>query len=316
MARQSKIDERIDKHTIAHGHLAVGEGHKIFYERWGNKSSKVPILFFHGGPGGSCSPGQKQLFDPEKHQVIFFDQRGSGESLPKGLLKHNTTDKLLDDALKLLDHFKIKKAALFGGSWGSTLALLFSIKYPHRVTKLVVRGVFLADDDIEFVDQGRFKTFFPEVWERFVATVPAEWSSRPTEYHYTEIESGETKRQARSAAALENLEAPLLKLDDRYNFIELDKIPTDYDPTGYIIYGHYMKHHCFIGRGYILENAKSIKVPTYVVQGRYDMVCPFESAWKLMKVLPNGHFFPVVAGHSAADRPMYDTIKSLTATVL
>lgn len=314
--KKTNIENRIDQHTISYGHLAVGNGHKIFYEQWGVKHSKTPVLFFHGGPGGSCSPGQKQIFDPSKHQVIFFDQRGGGESTPKGSLERNSTDDLLDDAIKLLDHFKIQKAALFGGSWGSTLALLFAIKYPERVTKIVVRGIFLADEDIEFVDQGRFKTFVPEVWEHFLTTVPKSWNKPPTDYHYNEIESGDPKRQLRSAAALENLEAPLLSLDDRYHFIDLDKIPDDYDPTSYIIYGHYMKSHCFIERGFILENAKYIKVPTYVVQGRYDMVCPFESAWKLMKVLPDGHFFPVVAGHSASDRPLYDTLKTLASTVL
>lgn len=316
MADKSKIGERVDKHTIAHGHLAVGDGHKIFYEQWGNAAAQTPILFFHGGPGGSCSPKQKTVFDPARHQVIFFDQRGGGESTPKGSLEPNTTQDLLNDAINLLDHFKVKKAALFGGSWGSTLALLLAIKYPERVAKIIVRGTWLADDDIDFVDQGRFKTFFPEVWEKFLQTVPPAWANSPTDFHYLEIESGDIKRQKSSAAALENLEAPLLNMDDRRHFIDLDNIPDDYDPTRYIVYGHYMKNRCFIEPGYILKNAKHIKAPVYVVQGRYDMVCPFEHAWKLMKVLPNGHLFPVVAGHSGSDRPIYDVLKTLAATVL
>ena len=161
------------KNTPYHkGHLSVGDGHKIYYEAYGDKK-KTPILFLHGGPGAGFSESSKFYFHLKKQHVIFFDQRGSGKSRPFASAKHNTTQKLIGDINKLLAHLKLEKVILFGGSWGSTLALCYAIAHPQKVLAMVLRGIFIADkQSIDHYICGGVKDYYPDVWQRFISHVP------------------------------------------------------------------------------------------------------------------------------------------------
>lgn len=288
-----------DQYTIKSGHLDVGHGHKIYYEQWGNKQSKVPVVFFHGGPGAHYKAAYKNSFDPKFQQVIFFDQRGCGNSFPYGRIEHNTTQDLIADTKKLLDHLHIKKVNLLGGSWGSTVALLFNIAYPDIVKNTIIRGVFLgSQDQIAYVDSGHFKTFYPEVWARFIASVPERYRSSPAAYHYKMLHSNDKKKVIASSKALSDLETPLLRFEWKgYTMLQPKTKDEDFDHVPYLIYGHYLSHKCFLPENYIMSNVNSIHNPVYIVHGRYDMVCPIITAYELDKSLQNSKLYITHASH-------------------
>lgn len=295
---------KTDEFTITSGHLNVGNGHSVWFEQWGNPQAKTPILMFHGGPGGEIKPKHKHGFDPKRHQVIGFDQRGCGNSLPYGELLDNTTEDLVEDARKLLDYLGVQKVHLSGGSWGSTLVLLFAIKYPQLVETVIVNGVFTGTQtEIDWLDKGIFKRHYPEVWEQFVASAPAGYKNNPADYHYKIIQEGDESKLEATSKALSNLEVPIMMFDWR-GFdpsIKLDNDPNNppksLDPIPYKIYGHYFNNACFLESDYILKNAPKIVVPLYIVQGRYDMACPPITAHKLHKAVPHSRLYMTLASH-------------------
>lgn len=294
---------KTDEFTIKSGHLEVGNGHKVWFEQWGNPKAKLPILVFHGGPGGEHKPKHKYNFDPKKHQVIGFDQRGSGNSLPYGEIKHNTTQDLLADAVKILDHLGISRVHLSGGSWGSTLSLLFAIEHPEKVASVMINGIYAGtQEEIDWIDKGLFRSHYPEVWERFAASVPKEYKDNPAGYHYKKLETGSKREVEKSARALSELEYPALIFDWRgYTADDIKKdsdAEEEYDPVPYKIYGHYFKNASFLQPNYILKNAHKITAPLYMVQGRYDMVCPPVTAYKLHKVVPQSKLYITLSSHS------------------
>ncbi|HZP55192.1 MAG TPA: alpha/beta fold hydrolase [Candidatus Saccharimonadales bacterium] len=295
-----------DEFTISERLLDVGNGHKLYIHDWGNRKAESPVIFLHGGPGGSVHNKNRQLFDPAIQRVIFFDQRGAGQSTPKGDLQNNTTIDLINDIEKVADHFKLRKFILTGGSWGSYLALAYGIKYPQRVKAMVLRGIFTGSkEEIEWIDQGRFKTFYPEVWEQYVSQSPEKYRKDPSKYLF-EKALGNDAEAKKAAYAYENLEGALLNLDDRY-------LPADfkkYDPSGIRIEIKYLLNGCFMPDNYILNNAYKLIMPVWMVQGRYDMVCPPIAAYNLNKKLPAGHLIWVIAGHSSGDRAIYDQMKT------
>lgn len=307
---------KTDKYTIVSSHIDVGDGHKIWFEQWGRKNAVTPILLFHGGPGSEFKPKHKDAFDPKVHQIIGFDQRGCGNSLPYGEINNNTTQKLVEDAAKLLDYLGINKVHIQGGSWGSAMALLFTLTYPERVASVLIRGIFTASRaEINYVDRGEFKKFYPEVWERFVETVPSHAKNDPAKYHYDHV-LGDNKAEAiKSAKVLEELEGPLLGFDwngyqDRGN-TETDK---EYDFVPYKIYGHYLANNCFLEDEFILKNAHKIEAPLYIVQGRYDMVCPPITAYKLHRQVKHSKLFMTLSSH-AYDPENRSTCKALIETI-
>lgn len=295
---------KTDNYTIKSGHLDVGDGHKIWYEQWGNSQAKTPILFFHGGPGSGFKPHHKSNFDPRQHQLIGFDQRGCGNSLPYGSIIHNTTQDLLLDAIKLLKYLKINRIYIHGRSWGSTLACLFTIKYPEYVIATLISGIFTATQaEIDYLDKGYFKNHYPEVWEQFVHSVPKSYADNPAEYHYKRIAGTDKKAIETSAKALSDLESPLLQFDwtGYDNSIKPDLDPNkpkeEYDPVPYKIYGHYLQNACFLDPNYIMKNASKIKSPVYIVQGRYDMCCPPVTAYNLHKTIERSKLFMTLGSH-------------------
>ncbi len=295
-----------DEFTITEKFLDIGDGHKLYIQDWGNKNAKIPIIFLHGGPGGNVYNKHRQQFDPQKQRVIFFDQRGAGQSKPGGSLDNNTTADLVEDIEKIAKEFKLGEFILTGGSWGSCLALAYGLKYPKRVKAMVLRGIFTGShEEIEWIDRGRFKTFFPDVWEKYLEQTPSKFHSEPGNYHFKRA-LGKGDQAKRSAYAYDNLEGALLGLDDRY-------MPDDYskyDPSGIRIEIYYLANNCFMPDKHVLDNANKLKMPIWLIQGRYDMVCPPKAAYELNKRLPNGHLVWAVAGHAGSERAIYDLIRS------
>ncbi len=312
-------ETKTDKYTTKSGLLDVGHGHKIYFEQWGNPDA-TPILLFHGGPGDSFKPNHKYSFDPARQQVIGFDQRGCGNSVPYGKLEHNTTQDSLADAAKILDELDVDKAYVFGGSWGSTLALLFSMAYPERVKATIVNGIFTASRaELNYIDKGLFKQFYPEVWERFLDSAPEKHRDDPTAFHYKVLAGKDKDQITSSAKALDELEGPLLKFDWRgYTDIQPDADPDakpkPYDYAPYQIYAHYLSNHCFLEDGYILKHAHQIHTPLYIVQGRYDMVCPPITAYKLHQAVPHSKLYITLSSHSR-DPENRTALKTLVDTV-
>lgn len=296
---------KTDEFTIKSGHLDVGDSHNVWYEQWGNPKAKIPTLLFHGGPGGGYKAKHKYGFNPNKHQVICFDQRGSGNSLPYGETDNNTTADLISDALKILKLLNISRVHVTGGSWGSALALVFAIEQPSKTESVLVNGVFTgSQSEIDWVDKGLFQQFYPEVWDRFVATVPKQFQDNPAAYHHQIIKEGDRSELSETAKAFRDLEFPLLGFDWEGFGPNIKQDPDPnidpkvFDPIPYKIWSHYLRNNCFMQPKYILKNADKIKAPLYIVQGRYDMVCPFITAYRLHKAVPHSKLYRTLSSHS------------------
>lgn len=299
-----------DQYTNKEFFIDVGDGHQLYVHDWGNPKG-LPIIFLHGGPGNGSSDGQKQNFSPDKHHVIFFDQRGSGKSLPYGNLTHNTTADTIEDITKIADQVKFKTFVLRGGSWGACLALAYALTYPKRVKAMVLNGIFTgSQQEIDFVDRGEFKAFFPEAWERYLATVPKSHRDEPTKYHYARILGSDERAARESACAYSNLTGALVALDDRSRSQSPDD-PT-YDPTVTKVQAHYIANRCFLPDNYILDNAHKLNMPVWIVQGRYDMICPPTTAHALHQRLAKSHLLYAVGGHLGSERE----ISSLARAIL
>lgn len=296
-----------DTFTISEEMLDVGEGHQLYVQQWGNKQAETIFIFLHGGPGSGCNDSHKLLFNPEKNRVIFFDQRGSGKSLPTGELKNNTTKQLIADIELIVQKLALKTFVLVGGSWGSTLALAYSIEHPEKVKAMVLRGIFTGtQEEIDFLDKGGFRHFYPEVWERFVMSVPEAHRDNPAAYHRPRAISNDLNAVKESAFAYAQLEGGIIKLDDRSSIEDFE----NFDPNSSRIEIFYMQNTCFLPEGHIFNNASRLSMPIWIIQGRYDAVCPPITAHKLNKLLPNSQLLWTVAGHSGSDRQNFDVTKT------
>lgn len=301
-----------DAFTIQETFLDVGDGHKLYVQEWGNSDSKKKCIFLHGGPGSGCFDNHKELFDPKTDRVLFFDQRGSGQSTPLGSIDNNTTQLLIDDIKLLAKRYGYDAFYLVGSSWGCTLALSYALAHPENVRGLILGGIFTGTkDEIEFLDKGMFRHFFPEVWESFVASVPDTNRNDPARYHANKVVNGTSHEIKKSAYAFSQLEGSVLKLDDRKNPIPF----ADFDPSSSRVEMYYMDNLCFLSEGYILQNANKLEMPIWLVQGRYDMLCPPITAHKLHNALPNSKLIMTIAGHSGSDRANFDARKSIIAAL-
>jgi proline iminopeptidase len=297
-----------DEYTNQELMLDVGDSHALYIHDWGNKDAKTPIIHLHGGPGGGTGDKHKQRFDPNKQRVFFYDQRGAGRSTPYGLLENNTTDDLVEDIEKIADHFNLKSFILFGSSWGSTLALAYTLEHPERVATLVIDATWtLSRQEVLYDQNGLYRTHFPDVWDRLVSQTPDEHKADPVPYHLGRINGSDETEAAESARIYMDTQFALLKLDDRFT----PSSPEDYDPVPAKIAAHYAKHAAFFPEDrYLLNNASKINVKTYIVQGRYDFLCPPITAYELDKAMPNSSLIWTQAGH-ANDRNSYEVIKTL-----
>ncbi|HUD05994.1 MAG TPA: alpha/beta fold hydrolase [Candidatus Saccharimonadales bacterium] len=300
-----------DKFTIKELFVPVGDGHEIYVQEWGNPKAKVPILRLHGGPGSSTSDKARYQFNPYEHRVIFYDQRGCGRSIPFGSLKHNTTNDLVEDIEKILDYLKVDQCIITGASWGSCLALAYGIKYQERIKSMVLQGIFTGSKaEIQYLDSGGFRSFFPDVWDHYLSNTPKNHHSDPSGYHFARILGQDPEAKRASAYIYANLEGSLIKLDDRF----IPEDPKTFDPTETAIEVYYLFNNCFMPERYILNNAHKLNVPIWLVQGRYDFVCPPQTAYELHQLLPDSTLIWTMAGH-ANDRSNYDVNRTIFASL-
>jgi proline iminopeptidase len=283
-----------DNHTINELYLDVSHNHTIYVHDWGNKKASTVIIHLHGGPGNGTGDKAKLKFDPEKHHVIFFDQRGSGLSTPLGKTDHNNTDALVEDIELIIEKLNLKNIILVGGSWGSTLALVYAISHPDQIKGLILDGIFLAiNEEGDWLNDGGWRTFFPDVWQNYLKSVPKEHQQDPSAYLLKQSASKDPEVRKKAVYAYMDMEGALLKLDEQYSSSSLE----DFDETSGLIEMHYQRHDFFLKPGYILKNADKIKAPVIIIQGRFDMVCPPIDAYKLNQALLKSNLIWTINGH-------------------
>lgn len=283
--------------------LKVSELHEIYIEEVGNPQGK-PIVFVHGGPGGGISPDYRRFFDPKLWRVILFDQRGCGKSTPFSELKDNTTWDLVSDMEKIRELMQIKQWTVFGGSWGSTLALAYAITHPDKVKGLILRGIFLLRElEIKWFYQEGASHIYPDAWDHYLAAIPEnERHDLVTAYH-RRLTSPDKKVREAASKAWSVWEGSTSKLFTDPKFIEHFAADEFADAFARIECHYFMNKGFFKEDGWLLKNAHKIShIPTWIVHGRYDVVCPITSAWELHKVMPGSKLFITPdAGHSATE---------------
>jgi proline iminopeptidase len=285
------------------GHLAVDDLHEIYYERSGNPEG-TPVMVLHGGPGVGSYPLLRRYFDPERYHIVLHDQRGSGRSRPFGELEGNTTADLVADIERLRDHLNLDKLVLFGGSWGSTLALAYAETYPDNVSAMILRGVFLgtaAEIDHHYHESGA-SLFFPEEFAALLRALP-EPDRRPIPNYVYEIARGEdAELRNRVLRALGRFELKMVALEMPDSVVDRieDQLVSAEGRGAYLIDLHYASNRYFLDEGQLLRDAdKLADIPTIIINGRYDLICPPDSAYRLHRALPRSQLILIEgAGHS------------------
>jgi proline iminopeptidase len=268
-------------------YLKVSDVHELYVQLCGNPDGK-PVFLLHGGPGGRCSPYMARFFDPEQFLIVMHDQRGAGQSKPFAEIRENDTWALVEDIERLRKHLGIdEKVILFGGSWGSTLGLAYAEKYPDNVAGLVMRGVFTASKaEIDHFYHGGVRTYFPEVYDRFVNSLPDPERRPIPEYLYELLMSDDESVRDKYAYEWARYEIRIASLD--FPDEEVEKVFVDFDPLAFSrIENYYMKNGCFFEEDQLLREAGRLKdMRVVMVNGRYDVICPPVTAYKLHKLLP------------------------------
>ena len=290
-----------------HGFLKVGDGHEIYFELVGNPKGK-PVLFVHGGPGGGCSPSDRRFFNPKKFNVLLFDQRGSGRSTPFASTKNNTTQKLVSDMRKLLKFLNMEKVFLFGGSWGSTLSLAYAVKHPKTVTGMMLRGIFLGTkEEINYTFGGGAEYYYPDAWERFVSMVPKSKRKNMLAYYLKKMQNGSRKSRRKHSYEWAYYELSMIRLKSKREDIVKNLKKYNFESLS-VLEAHYMISNCFMADNYLLRNARNLKMPVTIIQGRYDIITPPIAAWNLNKTLKKSKLIFTTSGHGSSDRENTETI--------
>jgi proline iminopeptidase len=285
------------------GTLRVSPVHTIYYEQSGNPSGK-PVVFVHGGPGGGTDPKQRRFFDPSVYRIVLFDQRGCGKSTPHASLEDNTTWALVADMEQLRKHLAIAKWQVFGGSWGSTLALAYAEKHPEYVSELILRGIFLLrKQEIDWFYQRGASVMFPDAWEGYLEPIPPAERGDLLRAYYKRLVGDDVEQRVRAAKAWSVWEA-------RTSFMrESAELVAKNEQSDYALAFARIEAHYFVNRGFfeketqLLDDVPRIRhIPGVIVQGRYDVVCPMESAWALHRAWPEADLKIVPdAGHAALE---------------
>lgn len=280
----------------------VSDLHTLYLEESGNPEG-VPVVFLHGGPGGSCEPGHRRFFNPEAYRIILLDQRGSGKSRPHASLEENTTWDLVADLEKIREFLEIDRWVVFGGSWGSTLALAYAQTHADKVLGLILRGIFLArDEDVNWFFNGEAARIFPEAWEHFVEPIPVDERDDIIGAYYRRLTSSNEIVRMGAAKAWSIWEGSSVTLLP-------DKNVVDHFSDPHIalsiarIECHYFRNRCFFKPNQLLEDMGKIRhLPGYIVHGRYDMVCPIDQAVLLKKRWPGVELKVIKdAGHAVTE---------------
>jgi proline iminopeptidase len=284
------------------GLLDVGDGHRIYWERCGNPQGK-PAVFLHGGPGSGCTAEHRSLFDPEKYCVLLFDQRGCGRSTPHACLEANTTWHLVADIEALRNLFGIGKWLVFGGSWGSTLALAYAQTHPARVSELIVRGIFgVRRAELLWYYQEGASWLFPDEWEKFIAPIPPQERHDYMAAYRRRLTGSDEAVKLEAAQAWSNWEGSTITLWPSEDALKAHKAEF-YALAFARIENHYFTHGGFLDEGQLLRDAPKLRnIPGVIVQGRYDVVTPLRTAWELHRAWPEAQFHLVEgAGHAYSE---------------
>ena len=296
------------------GRLKVSPIHELYYEQCGNPHGK-PVVFLHGGPGGGISVDYRRYFDPKIYRIVLFDQRGSGKSTPHASIEENTTWDLVEDIERLREHLHITHWQVFGGSWGSTLALAYAETHPERVRELVLRGIFLCrPSEIKWFYQEGASEIFRDVWEEYLKVIPQGERDDMVSAYHRRLTSDDRAVRVEAARAWSIWEGSTSKL-----FFDPGMIEKFADPEFALAFAriecHYFMNNAFFSSdNYLIENVGRIRqIPTVIVQGRYDVVCPMVSAWDLHRAWPEAdlHIIPD-AGHSISEPGIIDALVTAT----
>ncbi|NYT35785.1 prolyl aminopeptidase [Allopusillimonas soli] len=287
-----------------HGYLDTGDGHKVYWELSGNPQGK-PTIFLHGGPGGGCSPTHRRLFDPAVYNILLFDQRGCGRSTPHASLENNTTWHLVADIERLRKEvLKTEKLQVFGGSWGSTLALAYAETHPERVSELIVRGIFtLRQEELHWFYQEGASWLFPDLWEGFLAPIPdAERGDLINAYH-RRLTGTDRAEQIKAAHAWTRWESHTITLLPSASHVQA--LSADDTALAFArIENHYFVNKGFMDEGQLIRDAHKLAgIPGVIVQGRYDACTPARTAWDLHKAWPQAEFQLIQDAGHAFDEP-------------
>jgi proline iminopeptidase len=283
------------------GRLKVSDLHELHYELIGNPKGK-PAVYLHGGPGSGANPFYRRYFNPEKYHLIMFDQRGCGKSTPHNELRENTTQLLVDDIEKLRKHLGIKNWLVYGGSWGSTLALAYAEEFPEFVTEMIMSGIYLGTrEEALWLYQNGANTMFPDFWEEFVSIIDEKDRQDMLSAYHRKFTQAPKEEQLRAAKAWSLWEARALKLDLDPN-LESEFTADEFAIAHARIECHYFTNDCFLKPNQLLDGVEKIKhIPAVIVNGRYDMICPPKHAWQVHKRWPKSKLVLPTAGHSGRD---------------
>lgn len=282
--------------------VAVGEGHTLYLEECGNPQG-VPVLFVHGGPGGGCSPDNRRFFDPARYRIILFDQRGCGRSQPHAELTHNTTQHLVADMERIRALLGIERWLVFGGSWGSTLALVYAETHPGCVLGLVLRGIFLGTDtELHWFYQDGVRNLFPDYFAEFLAPIPTAEQGDVLQAYYRRLTGDDPELRRQVAQVWSLFEARCSTLLPSEALLSHATEP-DVALAMARLECHYFVNRCFLVPGQILQEVHRLRgIPAIIVQGRYDVVCPALAAWRLKQAWPEAELQLIAdAGHASTE---------------
>lgn len=284
------------------GRLDVGDGHELYWEACGNPKGR-PAVFLHGGPGGGCSPDHRRFFDPDRYNVILFDQRGCGRSRPNARVAYNTTQHLIDDLERLRKARELESWLIFGGSWGSALALAYAQQFPQRVDGMVLRGLFTARaSELRWLYVEGASCLFPEAWATFTNFIPANERSDLIGAYHSRLNGSDQKTQYAAARAWCAWEAATMTLRPR-QAQPIDAFEDDALLALARLETHYFINKAFFSEGQLIREApKLVGIPGVIVQGRYDCVTPPMTAWDLHNAWPGSVLHLVAdAGHASTE---------------
>lgn len=296
-------------HPYQEHKLEVGDGHTLHVEECGNAQG-LPVLFVHGGPGAGCTANDRCFFDPSIYRIILFDQRGAGRSTPHASLESNTSEHLTQDIEKIRTHLGIDKWVLFGGSWGSTLSLLYAIHYPDRVLGLILRGIFLCrEKDLQWFYQFGASEVFPEYWQMYADFIPEEEQKDFIAAYYQRLTGSDELVQMAAAKIWSTWEAQCATLHPNKKVVDRFSDPHNARSIARIE-AHFFQNKMFFPDNFILENAdKFSDIPGVIIHGRYDMICPAENALALSAAWPKARLNIVrEAGHASAEPGITDAL--------
>ncbi len=296
------------QHTVK-----MPDGHELYIEEVGSPHG-LPVLFLHGGPGAGCSEDDRRFFDPEKYHIILFDQRGCGRSTPFASLENNTTQHLILDIERIRQFLVIEKWMIFGGSWGSTLGLLYAQAYPQRVIAMILRGIFLCEKrELHWFYQEGASFIFPDYWEEFIKPIPEAERNNFIQAYYHRLTGKDEVLRMHCAKIWSEWEAKCATLSPNKDV--LDRFTHPHIAMSIArIEAHYFAHHAFIQPNQIIAEMPKIKhIPSMLIHGRYDMICPLENALRLYQAWPESELHIIrEAGHSAKEPAITDALIEAT----